>query len=219
MVAQSGESSLSLGVTMQIVENAKEIAIKAHAGVKRKWIKTREYPDGVPYITHPERLVAAVSKLQTSDSDKEIMMAAAWLHDVLEDTDTPHDLIIEKCGIEVYYLVYQLTNPSKNLRSKDNRDLRKKLDRLHLMDVSWRAKLIKIIDRTDNLNEAAPAPNNWKAKYIMESRLLLPILLHNMPTFSETFIKNVLQLVHEFTQSVNSLEQTLPEHLRCSHQA
>lgn len=201
---------------MQIIENAKEIATKAHVGVRRKWIVSAEHPDGVPYITHPERLAAAVSKLQIPDPVKEVMIAAAWLHDVIEDTDTSHDLLIEKCGIDVYYLVFELTNPSKNLKSKDNRDLRKSLDRKHLLNVSWPAKVIKLIDRTDNLKEALPAPENWKVKYVSESRQLLPILLCNIPRVTSEFGDDLERLIEEFTQSLNKLEQTLPEHLRCA---
>lgn len=51
---------------------AESIARKAHAGQFRR--------DGVtPYITHPEAVAAAVS-----DAAKPV----AWLHDVLEDTET-----------------------------------------------------------------------------------------------------------------------------------
>lgn len=55
---------------MNIVERAKELAYRAHAGQTDK--------AGRPYIEHVARVVAAVS----DDQDAE---AVAWLHDVLED--------------------------------------------------------------------------------------------------------------------------------------
>lgn len=61
---------------MNLVEKAKEFATLAHEGQYR-W-------DGVtPYITHPEKVVNLLKGMGISDEN---MLAAAWLHDVLEDT-------------------------------------------------------------------------------------------------------------------------------------
>lgn len=55
------------------LQRCKEVATKAHGGQYRR--------DGItPYITHPEKVVELVG----DDVD---MQCAAWLHDVLEDTD------------------------------------------------------------------------------------------------------------------------------------
>lgn len=58
---------------MTLVQKAKKIAREAHAGQFRR--------DGVtPYITHPEAVAKKLTK------EHEYVIAAAWLHDVLEDT-------------------------------------------------------------------------------------------------------------------------------------
>ena len=57
---------------MDVVQRAKELAHRAHAGQVDK--------AGRPYIEHVARVAAAVS----DDPDAE---AVAWLHDVLEDCD------------------------------------------------------------------------------------------------------------------------------------
>lgn len=62
---------------MDIVTVARNIAIKAHQGQTR-W-------GGEPYITHPEAVAKAVAHLGP------VFEAVAWLHDVLEDTETTLD--------------------------------------------------------------------------------------------------------------------------------
>lgn len=55
------------------IEIAKAIAVIVHWGQVDK--------SGAPYITHPERVAARLDKPRNSE------IAAAWLHDVLEDSD------------------------------------------------------------------------------------------------------------------------------------
>lgn len=63
-------------------ELAKEIATRAHEGQFRR--------DGqTPYITHPAKVVERVG-------DNEQLIAVAWLHDVLEDTTTSSDMLLEQ---------------------------------------------------------------------------------------------------------------------------
>ncbi len=57
-----------------VVAKAEEIAVRAHAGQVDK--------AGAPYIDHPRRVVAHVR----STGGRDDAIAAAWLHDVLEDT-------------------------------------------------------------------------------------------------------------------------------------
>ena len=57
-----------------IIDIAKEIATNAHKGLFRR--------DGItPYITHPEAVAASL------EGEHPDVIATAWLHDVLEDTD------------------------------------------------------------------------------------------------------------------------------------
>src|SRR4051812_22501753 len=55
---------------------ADRIATEAHEGQLRKWC-------AVPYVTHPRRVAALVAGL---DGTNEVDVAAALLHDVVEDT-------------------------------------------------------------------------------------------------------------------------------------
>ncbi|MDP4020672.1 MAG: HD domain-containing protein [Candidatus Adlerbacteria bacterium] len=83
---------------MNVVQKASAIAEAAHRDQKRK-------TDGSPYIAHPR----AVAEILTKYGFKEEVVAAALVHDVLEDTDfSPAELHKELNG-EVFNLVEAVT--------------------------------------------------------------------------------------------------------------
>lgn len=151
--------------TLNLVETAQRIATEAHAGQMRKYT-------GQPYITHPQRVAARISRLPSGIHD---WIAAAWLHDVFEDCDAKwRDEVANECGAEVFAIVHELTNPSKGLGC--NRKLRKEIDRAHLERVSRAAVNIKLADRADNLAEMSGAEAGFKRLYFEESKALFDII-------------------------------------------
>jgi hypothetical protein len=122
-------------------------AKKAHEGQMRKH-------GNEPYITHPMRIAARV--MLRDDATRE-MVAAAMLHDVVEDCNIDVHTIDCLFGDNVGTLVSELTNPSKG--SKASRAERKQMDRDHLKGVSKEAKIIKLLDRIDNLKGFIEAIN------------------------------------------------------------
>lgn len=78
----------------------RKFAIAAHTGHFRKY--TNE-----PYIVHP----AAVAKTIRDIGGTREMIAAAWLHDTVEDTDATIQEIRENFGRQVAFYVDQLTDP------------------------------------------------------------------------------------------------------------
>lgn len=101
------------------VENAIELAKNAHEGQVRKYT-------GEPYFNHLEEVANIVSEY----TDDESMIAAAYLHDVVEDTDTTIGAVKSRFGDIVAGYVNGLTDISKP--SDGNRKTRKKMDREHL---------------------------------------------------------------------------------------
>ncbi len=81
----------------EIVELAKTIATRAHAGQKRKF-------SGLDYITHP----AAVAAQFPNDLESQ---AVAWLHDVPEDCPDYTSAYLQELGIPLNIIsrVYDLT--------------------------------------------------------------------------------------------------------------
>ena len=109
--------------SQMLIDYACRYAQAAHGDQKRKYT-------GEPYITHP----IAVARIVADVTDDCEMIAAAFLHDVIEDTHvTPEDLIRDGFGGGVARLVVQLTNVSKP--SDGNRKIRKALDRGALADL------------------------------------------------------------------------------------
>ena len=131
--------------------------------------QVRKYT-GDPYIVHP----AAVVKLVESVPHTEEMLAAAWLHDTVEDTDTTIEEIQSEFGEEVAELVEMLTDVSKP--EDGNRKIRKAMDRHHLSEASPKAKTIKLADLIDNSRSIIKYDPGFAKVFISEMELLLPRL-------------------------------------------
>lgn len=147
------------------IQDAMDFAVRAHAGVKRKYT-------GADYSTHPLRVCeearqAGLSKVAT--------MAAA-LHDVEEDAKSFVPEMEEKFGTEVSDFVHWLTNPSKQCPELP-RSRRKEMDRNHLRIAPLEVRIVKAIDRLDNLLEMGGADEKFRAKYSKESLLLADALV------------------------------------------
>lgn len=157
-----------------LIDKAREFAEKAHQGQYRKWVM-----DGlgqqIPYFTHPCRVADVVSKRPDVTTE---MIAAAYLHDVIEDCGVqPFNLTIQ-FGKTVTDLVVELTNEKHDGKpyEKAPREIRKAYDRLRLSKVSKQAKIIKMLDRIDNLNEMADASPSFRRKYAFESMALCSVV-------------------------------------------
>ncbi len=118
-------------------QRAASFAARAHAGQVRKDGRT-------PYVAHPFR-VAMILRDVFGCAD-EACLAAALLHDTIEDTGADYDDILEGFGAEVADLVAALT---KDMRLRE--DVREPAYDEGLRRADWRARLIKLADQYDNL--------------------------------------------------------------------
>lgn len=145
-----------------LVTRAKAFAEKAHTGHVRKYT-------GVPYITHPEAVAAIVATVPHTDE----MLAAAWLHDVVEDTTATFDDIHHFFGGKVADLVAWLTE----LPAPGNRATRKARYRDHLAKAPAAAQTIKVADLMHNtLTIKKYAPGFYNKAYGPEKAALLKVL-------------------------------------------
>lgn len=148
-----------------LVDEARKFATRAHADQGQR----RKYTDQ-PYIIHP----AAVASMVGAVGGDECSVAAAWLHDVLEDTSTSRREIYCKFGKEVWGLVLELTAVSKP--SDGNRRARKLKDLLHLSHATPRAMTIKLADIIDNLPSVLLHAPDFAKVYVEEKRAELGVL-------------------------------------------
>ena len=153
-----------------VVSRAAEYARAAHAGIDQRRKYTNE-----PYIVHPE----AVARTVASVTDDPSTIAAAWLHDVVEDTPITIDQIADEFGADVAGLVADLTNAST--RADGNRQRRKAIDRQHTAAADPRAKTVKLADLIDNLSGIASTDPGFARTYLNEKELQLQVLTEGHP--------------------------------------
>ena len=99
------------------------------------------------------------------------MLAAAILHDTVEDTDVTIEDIYSMFGTEVGELVGWLTDVSKP--TDGNRAARKQLDREHTLAAPFEAQIIKVADLISNSQSIAEHDKDFAKVYMAEKKLLL----------------------------------------------
>jgi hypothetical protein len=146
-----------------LIERASVFARTAHVNQRRKYTN-------LPYITHP----ATVAELVRHVGGTETMIAAAWLHDVVEDCGVELGLIDTTFGREVADLVGWLTDASKP--SDGDRAARKKIDLAHTAGAPPAAKTVKLADLIDNSSSILAHDKDFARVYLWEKQLLLDVL-------------------------------------------
>ncbi len=146
-----------------MLDKVLKFATLAHIDQKRKYT-------GDPYIVHP----IAVSEIVKTVEHTDEMVAAALLHDVVEDTDVTIEQVEAKFGYKVAELVGWLTDVSKP--EDGNRKTRKALDREHSAQAPAEAQTIKVADLIHNTDSIERHdPSFWKI-YKQEKIALLDVL-------------------------------------------
>ena len=146
-----------------IIEKAEQFAVQAHGPQKRKYT-------GEPYIVHP----IEVSQIVRTVPHTNAMVAAAILHDVIEDTEATYDDVVVNFGVVIADLVNELTDVSKP--EDGNRAVRKALDRAHLAKASADAQTIKLADVISNSKDIKENDPSFAKVYIPEMKALLEVL-------------------------------------------
>lgn len=154
----------------ELIRLAKEFTIAAHSSINQK----RKY-SGAPYQVHPERVAKILHGIEAEAS----VIAAAWMHDVLEDVAPTnplynHEAIQQLFGPRILQLVLEVTDVS--CKADGNRARRKALDRAHLAKASPEGKTIKLADLIDNICDINVHDPHFAKRFRYEAILTLPIL-------------------------------------------
>lgn len=124
-----------------LFDRAVKFAIDAHAGTERRC-------KGYPYIIHPMEAAAIVASM-TNDQE---MLAAAILHDTVEDTDVTLEQIRELFGDRVATLVQHETAPmDKNLSWRERKTIQVK----QLATAPYESKVVALGDKLSNMQGIA----------------------------------------------------------------
>jgi guanosine-3',5'-bis(diphosphate) 3'-pyrophosphohydrolase len=154
---------------MDLLKKAMSIAAQAHNG------QVRKHSNNIAYIVHPANVALAAAQYGLPIE----VQAAALLHDVLEDTSVTEERLRQIFPACVIDLVVELTNPSHLPENKPKpREERKRIDREHLSKASVYAKILKMLDRIDNLRDMQGEGHSKKFKriYIQESVELYKVI-------------------------------------------
>ncbi|WP_213286960.1 HD domain-containing protein [Bradyrhizobium sp. sGM-13] len=121
-----------------LVTEAAEFAARCHTGMARKGRGNE------PYVNHLAE-VAHLLAVATDGADAELV-AAGWLHDTIEDTETTREELAEEFGARVADIVVEVTDDMS--LPKDQRRQKQIVDAPHK---SSEAKMIKIADKISNI--------------------------------------------------------------------
>ena len=162
IVAQLVEALLALvsEADRPTVERAFLMAEQAHAG------QTRD--EGSPYIIHPVRVALTLATHGHTDAE---LLAAALLHDTLEDTELPAATIASEFSPRVAALVQTVSRPPRSVADRDA------IYHRQLIEGPPEARVLKVADRLDNLSFLHLSNRPGKAeRYLHETEQeVLPI--------------------------------------------
>ncbi|GAF03160.1 guanosine-3',5'-bis(diphosphate) 3'-pyrophosphohydrolase [Saccharicrinis fermentans DSM 9555 = JCM 21142] len=137
----------------KLVKKAFELARDAHKGVRRK--------SGEPYILHP----LAVARIAAEEIGLgSTGVAAALLHDVIEDTDYTYEDLEAIFGNKVASIVDGLTKLSGVFDKNQSSQAENFRKLLLTMVEDIRVIIIKLADRLHNMRTLAPCPNTKDLK-------------------------------------------------------
>jgi guanosine-3',5'-bis(diphosphate) 3'-pyrophosphohydrolase len=169
---------------LQFFLGALKFASEKHILLKRKDVER------TPYIHHPIRVAELICRV--GGVYDPVILSAALLHDVIEDTDATEEEIIEKFGTEVAGLVKEVSDDKSLDKLK-----RKELQILHAATLSWGARIIKLADKISNVKDiGSHPPSDWdldrKIKYLDWAERVVVILRGTNQSLEDLFVQTLL---------------------------
>lgn len=173
-------------------EESEDLILKAgyraaclHSFQKRKDGKT-------PYINHPLEvawLLSEVGKIRDQD-----ILAAALLHDTIEDTEMTMDFLTSEFNFKIASYVAEVTD-DKSL----SHDERKAAQIQKSPNLTYGARLIKIADKIANVRALTPEyPLGWdserKNHYVRWAQKVIEKIRNTHPALEALFDKTVLEV-------------------------
>ena len=134
---------------LELVLRALSYAAHQHRDQRRKGASA------VPYINHPLAVAALIA--QTGGVTDPHVLAAAALHDTIEDTGASREELARLFGEEVAALVEEVTDDKRQPKAE-----RKRRQVEHAPHLTPKARLIKLADKICNLRDVvADPPADW----------------------------------------------------------
>ena len=132
------------------MKTAQQIITKAFAFAYEKHGATGALYSGKPFIYHPCQVAEIIRKLRPEDTN---LIAAAYLHDVLEDTDTSYEELEREFNEDIATLVDEVTKTAPNTFANLK---------------SQRAITLKLADRAANFSNVDKLPTERQKAYMQK---------------------------------------------------
>lgn len=149
-------------ITVDVFEKAILFAAKKHKGQRRKG-------NGRPYLMHPLSVMSHVQSVKKDSKNLYLLGAGAVLHDVVEDCGVSLKKIAKKFGYHVAALVEELTLDKTQYENIGKTEYLAR----HMFKMSSYALTIKLCDRLDNICDMDAMDEQFKIRYVIETRATL----------------------------------------------
>ena len=195
----------------ETITEAYRVAAGCHQGQLRR--------SGEPYITHPLAVAGIVARYGMDD----VTIAAALLHDAVEDTVITLDEIEEDFGVEVRDIVDGVTKLERfNFDTKEEQQAATMRKMLVAMAQDLRVLVIKLADRLHNMRTIAAMPA-WKQERTAQETLdIYAPLAHRLGmqevrtqledlSFASLYPKRFAEIDHMVAQRASGRDQHLAD--------
>jgi guanosine-3',5'-bis(diphosphate) 3'-pyrophosphohydrolase len=136
-------------MSLALIADALDFASHAHRDQKRKGA------EAAPYINHPIAVMRILAV--EGDVNDPVVIAAALLHDTIEDCGVTRAELESRFGPDVACVVAEVTDDKRLPKPR-----RKELQVEHAPHISARAKLVKLADKIANVRDVGQRPpSNW----------------------------------------------------------
>ncbi|MCD4786401.1 MAG: HD domain-containing protein [Candidatus Eremiobacteraeota bacterium] len=193
------------GIKELTYENLEKAVMKNNPGLDREYLRKvfdfskkthqgQERDEGTPYFAHPFRVAIYLAKrMKVAD---ERIIAAALLHDVLEDSaEVCREDVAGMFGEDVADYVQMMSK-----RDDVEKEERKRLYRKQIKEAPRIVKMIKLADRIDNISSVHLSPRPDKiSRYIKgTTEFYLPLARKNFPEMAEDMERILGKLREDF---------------------
>jgi GTP pyrophosphokinase len=153
----------------ELIRRAGTVAINAHEGQLRR--------SGEPYVTHPIAVADITADLGLDD----LTIAAALLHDAVEDTGVTTEWLTQEFGAKVAAVVDGVTKLDRlEFDSKEAQQAATIRKMFIAMAQDWRVLMIKLADRTHNMRTISVMPMSRQRAIAQETLDVYAPLAHRL---------------------------------------
>ena len=169
------------------------LAQQFHDGQKRK--------GGADYLVHPLRVCTYLVSLNFDD---DVLLSAALLHDVIEDNDLLKDN--PNILVDVYKIDEEVLRVVQTVTKQKGLDEERTIRYFDGIKRNWRALLVKISDRVNNVSTMAVFTPEKRQEYIDETRrFVIPLCSYGKLYYPE--LSNALTAMkYHITSICDSIE-------------